>query len=96
MKRITYQVYSGDSCLLSLFLESVILTIGLYTKELVRWSGPDTKMLSRDSGILTPVNPPISAVGSGVIATDNDIQMDWTKLAPVRHVAVSVCAWLLP
>ena len=48
-------------------------------------------MLFRNSGILTPVDPPILAVGTGIIARDNDIKMDKAESAPVRHVAVSVC-----
>ena len=49
-------------------------------------------MLSRNSGILTPIDPPILAVGTGVIVTDNDIEMDRAKLAPMRHVTVLVCS----
>ena len=44
---------------------------------------------------LTPIDPPILAVGTGVIATDNDIEMDKAESAPVGHVVVSVCASLL-
>ena len=48
-----------------------------------------------DSGKLTPIDPLISAVGTGVIATDSDIEMDRAESAPVRHVTVSVRIWLL-
>ena len=44
---------------------------------------------------MTPIDPPISAVGTGVIATDNDIEMDKAESAPMRHMIVSVCARLL-
>ena len=54
----------------------------------------EIKLLVRDSGKLTLINPPISAVGSGVIVMDNDIEMDKAELAPVRHMMVSVCIWL--
>ena len=49
-------------------------------------------MLVRDSGKLTPIDPPISAVGMGVIATDNDIEMDKAESAPVKRMVVSVHA----
>ena len=39
-------------------------------------------MLFRNLGVLTPVDPPI-AIGTGVIATGNDIEMDWAESAPV-------------
>ena len=48
-------------------------------------------LVFRNSGKLTPIDPPISAVGTGVIATDNDIEMDKAESAPVRHMIVSVC-----
>ena len=47
-------------------------------------------MLVRNSGKLTPIDPPISAVGTGVIATDSDIKMDKAESAPVRHMVVLV------
>ena len=44
---------------------------------------------------MTPIDPPILAVGMGVIATDNDIEMDKAESIPVRHMIVSVCIGLL-
>ena len=44
---------------------------------------------------MTPIDPPILAVGTGVIATDNDIEMDKAESAPVRHMIVSVRVGLL-
>ena len=52
-------------------------------------------MLVRISGKLTPIDPPILAVGTGVIVMDNDIEMDKAESAPVRHVTISVCFRLL-
>ena len=43
---------------------------------------------------MTPIDPPISAVGMGVIAMDNDIEMDKAESAPMRHMIISVCVGL--
>ena len=43
---------------------------------------------------MTPIDPPISAVGTGVIVTDNDIEMDKAESIPVKHMIVLVCVGL--
>ena len=53
-------------------------------------SGGGTKRsASRDTGVLTPVDPP-SRVGSAIITTNQAMEVDKAKLISVKTLAVSM------